>query len=192
VFHSSRWDHGHDLDGRRSPIARPNVTVVPAAVTTVGESSVIDARGEEHEVDTIILGTGSKILDMPVAELIKGSDGLTLADTWQGSPRGYLRTAVSGFPNTFVMLGPNIGINTSATVLMELQATYIVDAVRTMERDRLEVVEVRAEVQSAFNDETGRNGFSYPWTAREPRRWMKRFDPADYDLRPAREPVLVA
>jgi cation diffusion facilitator CzcD-associated flavoprotein CzcO len=195
-------------------LTRPNVTVVPAAVTAVGDASVIDARGGEHEVDTIILGTGFKILDMPVAELITGSDGMTLSETWQGSPRGYLGTAVSGFPNAFVMLGPNIGINTSATVLMELQAAYIVDAVRTMEREQLEVVEVRSEVQSAFNDEvdaglagtvwnrggcrsyfideTGRNGFSYPWTARDLRRRMKRFDPADYDLRPAREHTLVA
>jgi cation diffusion facilitator CzcD-associated flavoprotein CzcO len=194
-------------------LCQPNVTLVPAAVTSVGASSVTDARGAEHEVDTIILGTGFRILDMPVAELITGRDGLTLSEVWQGSPRGYLGTAVSGFPNAFVMLGPNIGINTSATVLMQLQAAYIVDAVRTMARDEVGVAEVRAEVQAAFNDEvdaglagtvwnrggcrsyfidsTGRNGFSYPWTARDLRRRMRRFEPADYELRAAREPAVV-
>jgi cation diffusion facilitator CzcD-associated flavoprotein CzcO len=191
-------------------LTRPNVTVVPAAVREVRPTSVIDARGDEHEVDTIILGTGFHILDMPVADLIRGRDGRTLSEVWDGSPRAYLGSTVSGFPNAFVVLGPNIGINTSATLLMEYQARYIVDALHTMDRDRVEIVDVKHEAQDAFNaavddglrgtvwseggcssyfiDANGRNGFNYPWSARRLERELRTFDIEAYNSDEVREP----
>ncbi len=185
-------------------LTRDNVTVVPSAVSAIGEHTVTDTLGQVHEVDTIIFGTGFQILDMPVAEIIRGSSGQTLADVWQGSPRAYLGSAVAGFPNAFVMLGPNIGINTSATVLMEYQAEYIVRALQTMQREGIAALEVRPDVQDAFNaevdealqgtvwnagncgsyfiDRNGRNGFNYPWTARHLQRRLRAFDLAAYRI----------
>jgi cation diffusion facilitator CzcD-associated flavoprotein CzcO len=195
-------------------LTRRNVTVVPAAVREVRPAAVVDARGDEHAVDTIILGTGFHILDMPVADLIRGRDGRTLGEAWDGSPRAYRGSTVNGFPNAFVVLGPNIAVNTSATVLMEYQARYIVDALRAMDRDRVEVFDVKRAAQDAFNaavddglegtvwsaggcssyfiDANGRNGFNYPWSAHRLGRELSTFDLAAYDTFALREQELVA
>ena len=178
---------------------------------SIGPESVTDAFGDTHAVDTVIFATGFHILDMPVAELVHGRDGRSMAELWAGSPRAYLGTAVSGFPNAFLLLGPNIGINTSATILMELQAGYIRDAIRGAAAAGAEVLDVAPAVQERFNadvdealrgtvwnaggcrsyflDSTGRNGFNYPWTVRDLRRRMAGFDLGDYVAESVPEPL---
>ena len=189
-------------------LAQPNVELVPSAVTEVRPHSVIGADGLEREVDTIVFGTGFKLLDMPIAKLVRGSDGRTMADLWQGSPRGYRGTVVAGFPNLFVLLGPNLGNgHSSATVIMESQARYIVEALRTMEERGIASVDVRDDVQRQFNeqvderlagsvwnaggcgsyylDSNGRNSFMYPWSTIHLRRHTRRFDIENYRVAPA-------
>jgi cation diffusion facilitator CzcD-associated flavoprotein CzcO len=189
-------------------LTRPNVEVVPAAVSEVRPHSVIDTDGTEREVDTIIFGTGFRLLDMPIAQLVRGGDGRTLAELWQGSPRGYLGTVVAGFPNLFVLLGPNLGNgHSSATVVMEDQTRYVVEALRTMDVQGLGSVDVREDVQREFNervdarlagsvwnaggcasyyiDPNGRNSFMYPWSTMHYRRRTRRFDLDDYRVAPA-------
>jgi len=189
-------------------LQKPNVEVVPAAVTEVRPNSVIGADGVEREVDTLIFGTGFRLLDMPIAQLLRGADGRTMADLWDGSPRGYLGTTVAGFPNAFVLLGPNLGNgHSSATVIMEDQLRYVVDAIRVMERDGIGSVDVREDVQREFNEQVderlaksvwnaggcasyyldgnGRNSFMYPWSTIHFRRRTRSFDLADYTVRPA-------
>jgi cation diffusion facilitator CzcD-associated flavoprotein CzcO len=189
-------------------LARENVEVVPAAVAEVRANSVIGADGVEREVDTIVFGTGFKLLDMPIAKLLRGADGQTMADVWRGSPRGYLGTTVAGFPNAFVLLGPNLGNgHSSATVIMEDQARYVVDALRTMDALGLGSVDVLPAAQDEFNarvderlagttwnaggcasyylDGNGRNSFMYPWSTLHYRRRTRRFDVGNYDARPA-------
>lgn len=178
---------------------RDDVELVPAAVTEVRERSVLAADGRERAVDAIVFGTGFQILDQPVARLVRGRDGRSLADVWQGSPRGYKGTTVAGFPNAFVLLGPNLGNgHSSATVLIEQQMAYVVDALRTMDARGLARVEVRPDAQARFNadvdralrgsvwnaggcasyylDENGRNSFMYPWSTVRYRRQTRRFD----------------
>ena len=184
-----------------------NVDLIPSAVAEVRERSVVDADGVEREVDTIVFGTGFRLLDMPIAEIVRGRDGRTMAEVWQGSPRGYLGTTVAGFPNAFMLLGPNLGNgHSSATVLMEYQMRYVIDALRAMDRLGLGSVEVREDVQRAFNarvdellagsvwnaggcgsyylDRNGRNSFMYPWSTVHLRRRTRRFDVDSYVGRP--------
>jgi len=188
-------------------LARENVEVVPAAVTEVRANSVVGADGVEREVDTIVLGTGFKLLDMPIAKLLRAGDGATMAERWRGSPRGYLGTTVAGFPNAFILLGPNLGNgHSSATVIMEDQARYIVDALRTMDALGLGSVDVLPAVQEEFNarvderlagttwnaggcasyylDANGRNSFMYPWSTLHYRRRTRRFDVHNYAVAP--------
>ncbi len=184
-------------------LTRENVTVVPHAVTEVRPTSVVGADGVEREADTIIFGTGFKILDMPVADLVRGRDGHTMSEVWQGSPRGYLGTTVSGFPNLFVLLGPNLGNgHSSATVLLEQQMRYVVSALEAMDRETLTTVEIREDVQREYNgrvddalqktvwnaggcgsyyfDSNGRNSFMYPWSTLHHRRRTRHFDLSNY------------
>jgi cation diffusion facilitator CzcD-associated flavoprotein CzcO len=189
-------------------LGQPNVELVPSAVVEVRENSVVGADGVEREVDAIIFGTGFHVTDIPAAKLVRGRDGATLEDVWEGSPNAYLGTAVSGFPNLFFLLGPNTGLGHNSMVYMaESQIAYVMDALRTMRKRGAGAVEVRETAQAAFNakvdarmgdtvwasgcaswyiDETGRNSTLWPdWTWRFRRR-TARFDAEAYDVLPAK------
>ena len=64
----------------------------------------------EREVDTIIFGTGFQVTDMPIGQWVRGRGGTKLIDAWDGSPRAHLGSTIAGFPNLFVLLGPNTGL----------------------------------------------------------------------------------
>ena len=179
----------------------------PAAVREVRARSIVAADGSERAVDTIIFGTGFRVADMPIGEWVRGRDGKRLADTWEGSPRAHLGCTVAGFPNLFLLLGPNTGLGHNSMVYMiESQLNHVVDALRVMRERGAAVAEVRPEVQQEYNreldarmagtvwstgcsswylDETGRNATLWPdWTWRFRLR-TRRFDPAQHTLRAA-------
>jgi cation diffusion facilitator CzcD-associated flavoprotein CzcO len=195
-------------------LGQPNVDVVPHAVEEVRPHGVVGADGVERAVDTIVLGTGFTITDLPIAARVRGRAGRSLEDAWNGSPTGYLGSVVHGFPNFFVLLGPNIGNgHSSAFMLSETQIGYMVDALRKMSGGNLASVEVRAETQERFNvevqsrlagtvwnaggcmsyylDANGRNSTMFPGSTFELRRRLGRFDLADYDAR-VEEPAPIA
>ena len=185
-------------------LTRPNVELVPHAVTEIRADGLVAADGVERPADTLILGTGFGITEMPIASRVTGRDGRTLDETWGGSPTGYLGTVISGFPNFFMVLGPNVGNgHTSATVLIELQVRFAIDALKRMERDGIASADVRPAVQEAFNqevqrrlhgtvwnaggcrsyylDRNGRNSTIFPGSTLELRRRL-RFEPSEYAL----------
>jgi cation diffusion facilitator CzcD-associated flavoprotein CzcO len=185
-------------------LGKPNVEVVTESIEEVRSSSIVTADGVERPVDAIVFGTGFHVTDMPVGKQVRGRDGKLLDDVWKGSPRGYLGTAVAGFPNFFTLLGPNTGLGHNSIVYMiESQIALVMDALRTMRQNGAETLEVRSDAQAAFNDdvdarmegtvwntgcaswyldETGRNSTLWPdWTWRFRRR-TARFDPADFAL----------
>ncbi|MEU9291166.1 NAD(P)/FAD-dependent oxidoreductase [Streptomyces sp. NPDC048275] len=186
-------------------LTRPNVTVHATAVAAVHGSRVIGADGSSADVDTIILGTGFHILDMPVVHRVFDADGASLADHWKGSPDAYLGTTVSGFPNAFILLGPHLGTgHSSAYMVLEAQLDHVAGAVRHFRSARWASMNVRPEVQAAFSaevqqalpstvynaggcssyylDDNGRNSFSWPWSTGRMRRRLARFDPEAYDV----------
>ena len=186
-------------------LTQPNATLVPHAVTEVRPQGVVGADGVERGVDTIIFGTGFHVTDPPISERVRGADGRSIADTWQGSPRAYLGTTVAGFPNFFLLIGPNLGNgHSSAIVLIEAQLEYVLDAMRAMRDHQAHTVEVRREVQDAYNervqkalattvwnaggcksyylDRNGTNSTIYPWTTIDLRRRTSRFRQEDYLL----------
>jgi cyclohexanone monooxygenase len=187
-------------------LTQPNVEVHATAVREIRESTVIGADGAAHEVDAIIFGTGFHILDMPLSSLVHDHRGRSLADHWQGSPQAYLGTTVSGFPNLFLLLGPNLGTgHSSAFMILEAQLAYVADALRFMRDQDWTSIDVRSEAQDAYNaevqaaltgtvyntggcssyylDTNGRNSFIWPWSTGNMRKRIRRFDPADYDVR---------
>jgi cation diffusion facilitator CzcD-associated flavoprotein CzcO len=190
-----------------------NVELIPHALTEVGERHVVGADGTRREADVLIFGTGFDVSHPPIAARIRGHGGRPLAERWAGSPEAYLGLAVSGVPNAFITLGPNILVYTSFVAVAEAQVGYIVDALRRMERDGAEVIEVRREVQDEHNrrvqealkstvwnsggcrsyylDESGRNFAGWPWSLTNLRRRLAGFDPADYELTPAREAAVM-
>ena len=97
-------------------LAEPNVELVTDAITEVRPRSVVTTDGSQREVDTIIFGTGFHVADMPMGEWVHGRDGKRLVDAWEGSPRAHLGCTVAGFPNLFLLLGPNTGLGHSSMV----------------------------------------------------------------------------
>ena len=195
ILPSNRW---------YAALQQPNVELVTDGVAEVRPRSVVTEDGRELEVDTLIFGTGFHVTDMPIGKYVRGRDGHTLDELWQGSPRAYLGTAIPGFPNLFLLLGPNTGLGHNSMVYMiESQLEHVVSALRTMKERGAETVEVRPEVADRFNeeleerhkgtvwttgysswylDDTGRNATLWPdWTWRFRQR-TTRFDPAEYAL----------
>jgi cation diffusion facilitator CzcD-associated flavoprotein CzcO len=197
-------------------LQQPNAEVVPHALREVRANSVIGADGIEREVDAIIFGTGFHVTDMPIGERVHGPDGRSLADVWQGSPRAYLGTSVAGFPNLFMLIGPNTGNgHTSAIVLIEAQLDYLLGALRQMRERGLASVDLKPDVQAAYNervqaalagtvwnaggcksyylDRNGTNSTIYPWTTIDLRRRTSQFRLDEYRVREAvAEPVAAA
>lgn len=77
-------------------LTRPNVEVVTEAIREVRARSIVTRDGVEREVDVILFGTGFKIADQPIAHMVRGRTGLTLAETWNGSPAAHLGTMLGG------------------------------------------------------------------------------------------------
>jgi cation diffusion facilitator CzcD-associated flavoprotein CzcO len=185
-------------------LGRPNVAVVTDGIREVRPDSVVAADGTVRAVDTIILGTGFHVTDMPIAEKIVGRDGLSLAEVWQGSPRAHLGTTVSGFPNLFLILGPNTGLGHNSVVIMiEAQLGYLSKALAHMWRTGASAIEPLPAAQQAWLDEvdrkmagtvwtaggcdswyldpTGRNSTLWPGTTLGFRRRLSRFRPSEYE-----------
>jgi cation diffusion facilitator CzcD-associated flavoprotein CzcO len=189
-------------------ITAPNTELVTDPIAEVRGGSIVTADGREREVDTIVLATGFHPTDPPIARRLRGPAGVTLSELWQGSPQAYLGTTVAGFPNLFMLYGPNLNLGHSSIVYMlESQIRYVMDALRTLRAREVAAFEVRSEVQDAWNDElqarlagtvwdtggcsswyldaNGRDSVMWPDFTFKFRRRASAFDPADYRLEPA-------
>jgi cation diffusion facilitator CzcD-associated flavoprotein CzcO len=132
-------------------LTRPNVDVITERIREVREHSVVTADGAEHAVDTLIFGTGFKVTQMPFAHQVRGRDGRTLRESWAGSAQAHLGTTVNGFPNLFLLQGPNTGLgHTSVIIMMESQIEHVLGALRYMEGRGLAAVEPTREAQTEF------------------------------------------
>ena len=190
-------------------LAAANAEVVTEPIGEVRPHAIVTADGVEREVDTIILGTGFRVTDFSMLGAIRGRDGRTMDEVFRGSPQGYLGTVVTGFPNLFLLTGPNTGLGHNSIVYMlESQFNYIVDGLRTLRARGAESFDVRPEVQEAYNAElqkqlegtvwnTGgcasyyldRNGLNttlWPGWTWQYRRRTRRFDASSYRFAPAR------
>lgn len=184
-------------------LTQPNVTVETSGIAEVRPHGIVAVDGTEHVVDTIVLATGFQATEMPAAKAIFGTDGVCLADQWSQSASAYLGTTVHNFPNLFFIVGPNTGLGHSSMVFMiESQVAYIMSALATMEREGASTVEVRPEVEQAYNvdvqerlagtvwstgdcsswymDSSGRNTSLWPDFTFAFRARTRHFDRADY------------
>ena len=145
-------------------LARENVELVTEGVAEVRERSIVTTGGRELEVDALIFGTGFHVVDMPVGRLVRGRDGRTLEDVWEGSPRAHLGSTVPGFPNFFIMLGPNTGLGHNSMIYMiESQIAYVMDALRVMRTQGAATVEVRPEIEARDHEEIQRRMQGTVW-----------------------------
>lgn len=181
---------------------QPNVDVVTDAIVEITKNGIVDANGTEHAVDAIIYGTGFHTSRLPLTDHIHGPAGSTMAEFWGGNPTAYLGTSVTGFPNVYLIHGPNIGLGHNSVIhMLESQAHYIAAALSYTRDHAFATVAPSPSAHQAFADdvdkmsegtvwtsggcdswylENGRNSNLWPGTATDFRRRSLRFDPADH------------
>ena len=182
---------------------RPDVELVTQGVRELTEDGVVAKDGTERPADLIVLSTGFESTRFLAPMEIRGRGGVELNETWREGANAYLGMTVAGFPNLFIMYGPNTNLGSGSIIFqLESQIRYIVDAVRKL-RSRGGWLSVRPEVQRSFDremqerlstsvwqtgcnnwyvDEHGRNTNNWPGFTLEYRRRTRRVDLDDYEL----------
>jgi cation diffusion facilitator CzcD-associated flavoprotein CzcO len=153
-------------------LCEDNVELVADGVREMRPRSIVAGDGSEREVDTIIFGTGFQVTSPPSAAYLRGRHGQLLADAWSDGMSAYLGTTISGFPNAFMIVGPNTGLGHSSMIYMiESQIAYVMQALRAMARRGALAIDVRADVQRAYNDELQRRLERTVWNTGGCRSW---------------------
>jgi cation diffusion facilitator CzcD-associated flavoprotein CzcO len=153
-------------------LTRPDVEVVTNGIARVEEDAIVTAAGARHPVDAIVYGTGFHVIDGNARLAIHGRDGRSLNDTWQrGGAESYLGITVHGFPNLFLLLGPNSGLGHNSIIFMiEAQCGYVLQALRALDR-RGASLDVRAATQERFNVRIQRELAGAVWSAGGCKSW---------------------
>lgn len=192
-------------------LTQPNVSLVTDGIKEIREKSVLTSDGTSYDADTLIFGTGFHVADFPVAQRIFDPEGVSLARRWSAQPAqtAFRGTTVAGFPNLFVLTGPNTGLgHTSQVFMIEAQIRYVVDALVHARRHGIDRIEVRPAAQAAYDRAVQRKMRRTVWVTGGCKSWYldaegrnialwpdftwiyawqtRRFDPASYDL--ARSP----
>ncbi|WP_084380229.1 flavin-containing monooxygenase [Pseudomonas mucidolens] len=135
-------------------LSRSNVQVVTDSVLRIEADGVITTDGIKHPADCLIFGTGFQATDPLPRGCIIGRDGVDLMDIWRDGAHAYLGTTVPGYPNLFLIVGPNTGLGHNSMILMiEAQVTYILKALQQMHRHRINSVDVKPAVENAYNEQ---------------------------------------
>jgi len=119
-------------------MTRPNVELVTDAIREVRPGGIVAGDGRERPCDVIVFATGFDAFNATAEMTIRGREGRTLATDWAAGPEGYLGVAVSGYPNLFLIMGPNSGLgHNSVPVVIEAQARYIARCLDWLDHGRL-------------------------------------------------------
>ncbi|MEA2315135.1 MAG: hypothetical protein QOI03_1827 [Solirubrobacteraceae bacterium] len=184
-------------------LARRNVELVTAPIVRATREGLATADGRMHPLDCIIWGTGFHTNRFMLPMRITGSDGRELAEHWSRGAHAHLGMTVPGFPNMFILYGPNTNTSGGSIVFyLEMQAAYVRQALLELRMREASAIEVRAEVEAAsdrevqarfagtawtqcdswYRDAQGRVVANWPGYMREYRERTAQLDPAEYSF----------
>jgi cation diffusion facilitator CzcD-associated flavoprotein CzcO len=192
-------------------LTEPNVELVSERIEAVTPGGIRDASGAERPADAIVLATGFASHDFVAPMEIAGAGGRTLAEQWGEVARAYLGLSVPGFPNMFLLYGPNTNGGSGSVVnTLECGIGHVLAALREMERSRAGRIEIRREAAEDFDrelhaalaktvwhsgctnwyvDEKGNDPSNWPWTWTAYRRRTEGLAPGAYELSRAEAPL---
>jgi cation diffusion facilitator CzcD-associated flavoprotein CzcO len=195
-------------DGWYPTLARRGVDLVTGPIERIAPDGVVTADGITRPADVIVYGTGFQTLDFLAPMSVTGLRGRRLRETWHEGAEAYLGITVSGFPNFFMLYGPNTNLGGNSIIYMlEGQIGYVLAGIQALDTEGLDWLDVRPEVQSAFNawvaaasrtsvwesgctswytTASGRNTNNWPVPTFRYRRQVRRFDLARYRVMPKR------
>ncbi|MBV8616708.1 MAG: NAD(P)/FAD-dependent oxidoreductase [Acetobacteraceae bacterium] len=131
---------------------RPNVELVTGRIARIEPEGVRTADGQLHEVDVIVFATGFETVSLLGVADVVGRGGRSLRRAWRDAPEAYLGLTVAGFPNFFMLYGPNTNLgHNSIITMLECQFGYVLQALRAAEAQGAEALDVRPEVMARQN-----------------------------------------
>ena len=129
---------------------RPNVELVTEGIEGVRGDTLITADGTARRVDTIIMATGFETAKFLSSIDVRGEGGRVLQDEWAEGAQAYLGVATAGYPNLFMLYGPNTN-NGSIIYMIECQAAYVLRQLGRMRDESIRVLRVRQNAQDDYN-----------------------------------------
>lgn len=120
-------------------------------IAEINANGIKTTKGQQCDVDLIVYATGYQATDGVISYPVVGKGGRTIADQWAEFPRAYLGTSIPGFPNLFIMTGPNTGIgHTSAIFVIEAQLEYIARAIAKVRQIGKQAIEVKPDAEAEY------------------------------------------
>ena len=156
-------------------LSSDRVQLVTETIEEITEKGVRTADGVGHEFDVLIYGTGFQASHFLTPMRVVGRGGVDLHGRWNGDARAHLGLTVPGFPNLFLMYGPNtnIVVNGSIIFFSECEAHYIVESVRMLLDRGMRAMDCKPEVHDAYNERIDAANLQRAWGAATVNTWYK-------------------
>jgi len=147
-------------------LCRPNVSLIIDPILRVEPRGVVTREQGLFAADVLIFGTGFQSTDFLAPIAVRGKGGALLKDAWRDGAEAYLGITVSGFPNFFMLYGPNTNLgHNSILVMLEAQIGYAVAAIDRIEKDNLRYLDLKPHVFGSFQKEVARRLADQVWQA---------------------------
>ena len=131
----------------------PHVELVTSGIQRIVADGIETKDGQKLECDVLVCATGFAVAEAAAPFPIVGLNGLDLRGLWANGPSAYRGTTVAGFPNLFCIVGPNTGLgHTSMVLMIEAQAGYIADAIKSMQRYKIKSLHIDPQLQNDYNE----------------------------------------
>ncbi len=163
-------------NGWYQALKRPNVKLVTEAVDHVDGSHIVDASGQRHQADVLLLATGFEPGKMLGPLVVRGRSGVPLQQVWgDDNPRAYLGVTVPDYPNLFVLTGPNTGLAHGGSLIFvsECQVRYVTAMLREMLETGATRVEVTQAAHDDYNQRVDAEHAELVWTHPGMRNWYR-------------------
>lgn len=156
-------------------LKRPNVELVTDGIEEINANGVKTKSGKQHDGDVLIYGTGFQASNFLRTFKVVGRDGVELHERWNGDARAYLGMTVPGFPNFFIIYGPNtnIVVNGSIIFFSECSVRYIIGGLKMLAESGHVTMEVKPQVHDAYNDKVDAANKLMAWGAPQVSSWYK-------------------
>jgi 4-hydroxyacetophenone monooxygenase len=154
---------------------RDNVTLTTDRIERIVPEGIVTADGTLHEFDVVIYGTGFQPSRFLTPMKVIGRGGVDLHGHWDGEARAYLGVSVPGFPNFFVLYGPNTNIVVNGSIIWfsECEVRYVMDCIRTVLARGERGLDVKPDVHDRFNEEIDAENLRMAWGVSNVNSWYK-------------------
>jgi 4-hydroxyacetophenone monooxygenase len=156
-------------------ITRDDVALVTDRIAEITPGGVRTVDGTLHEVDVIVYGTGFAASDFLMPMKVVGRGGVDLHERWGGDARAHLGITLPGFPNLFLLYGPNtnIVVNGSITYFSECEVHYVLGCLEHLLATGARALDTRSEVHDAYNEEVDAENLRMAWGVSSVNSWYK-------------------